>query len=234
LVVLAAVGFFSSGASRWLSWESLKEHRDEWQAVASERPVPALVTYATAYVVVTALSVPGATVMTLAGGALFGRWLGLLIVSFASTLGATLAFLATRFLFRDFVQKRWGARLEPINRGVDAEGPYYLFALRLVPAFPFFLINAAMGLTRMRVRTFWWVSQVGMLPGTFLYVNAGAELGRVSSPRDVLSPRVLAALALLAAAPLAARWALRWWEGRRARRSGHPGDARIDEQRVDR
>jgi uncharacterized membrane protein YdjX (TVP38/TMEM64 family) len=144
-------------------------------------------------------------VLSLAGGALFGRWIGTAIVSVASTAGATGAFLACRYLFRDLLQVRWGRLLRPIDRGLEADGPYYLLTLRLVPAFPFFLINAAMGLTRMPVATFWWVSQLGMLPGTFLYLNAGAELGRITSPRDVLSPGVLVSLTLLGVVPLLAR-----------------------------
>src|SRR5262249_33433697 len=149
------------------------------------------VIYFALYVAVAALSLPFATLLTLAGGVLFGRWLGTLVVSFASTAGATLAFLASRYLLRDFVQRRFGRWLEPINRGVEADGAYYLLTLRLVPAFPFFVVNALMGLTPMRVGTYWWVSQLGMLPATFLYVNAGAELGQIQSARDVLSLPVL-------------------------------------------
>lgn len=215
LIVAAFAAVFALDLGRYLSWESLKAHRAELRGYVAEHRVRAMLVYSAVYVVATALSLPGAAVLTLAGGALFGRWLGTLIVSFASTAGATAAFLATRYLLRDFVQDRWRRRLEPINRAVEAHGASYLMTLRLVPLFPFFLVNIALGLTRMRVGKFWWVSQLGMLPGTFLYVNAGTELGRISSPTAILSPPVLGSLALLGVLPLAARKALTWWEGRR-------------------
>jgi uncharacterized membrane protein YdjX (TVP38/TMEM64 family) len=148
--------------------------------------------------------------MTLVGGFLFDRWLGTVVVSFASTAGATLNFLITRYLLRDFVQQRWGKWLEPIDRGVEADGAFYLLTLRLVPAFPFFVVNALMGLTPMRLGTYWWVSQLGMLPATFLYVNAGTELGRITTPEGILSPTVLISLALLGVVPLALRKLLQW------------------------
>src|SRR5262249_25513537 len=152
------------------SAESLEERRRQLE----DNLLLAVVIYFALYVAVAALSRPFATVWTLAGGVLFGRWLGTLVVSFASTAGATLAFLVSRYLLRDFVQRRFGRWLEPINRGVEADGAYYLLTLRLVPAFPFFVVNALMGLTPMRIGTYWWVSQLAMLPATFLYGNAGA------------------------------------------------------------
>jgi uncharacterized membrane protein YdjX (TVP38/TMEM64 family) len=159
----------------------------------------AIAIYFLVYVILTALSLPFASALTIVGGALFGRWLGTLIVSFASTVGGTLAFLVSRYLLRDFVQRRFGRWLGPINRGVEADGAYFLLTLRLVPAFPFFVVNPLMGLTPMRVGTYWWVSQLGMLPGTFLYVNLGAGLAQI----DV--PTVLISLALLGIVPLALR-----------------------------
>jgi uncharacterized membrane protein YdjX (TVP38/TMEM64 family) len=215
LVVGAVAAFFALGWQRYLTWGSLLAHRDQLKAYVDEHWWSSLLAYFLIYVAVTGLSLPGAVIMSLAGGALFGRWWGTAVTSFASTAGATGAFLLSRYLLRDFVQRRWGQRLEAINRGVERDGPYYLLSLRLVPAFPFFLINLAMGLTRMRVWTYWWVSQLGMLPGTFLYINAGTQLGELNSPKDVLSPALLASFALLAVFPLLVRRAVRWWQRRR-------------------
>jgi uncharacterized membrane protein YdjX (TVP38/TMEM64 family) len=157
------------------------------------------------YILVTALSLPGAVVLTLAGGALFGLGVGFVAISFASSIGATLAFLVSRFVLRDFVQSRFGDRLRVINKGVRREGAFYLFSLRLVPIFPFFLINLAMGLTPMRTGVYYLVSQVGMIPGTLVYVNAGTQLGRLESLSGILSPGLLLSFALLGLFPLLAR-----------------------------
>jgi pyruvate/2-oxoglutarate dehydrogenase complex dihydrolipoamide dehydrogenase (E3) component/uncharacterized membrane protein YdjX (TVP38/TMEM64 family) len=161
--------------------------------------------YFLVYVLATALSIPGAVVVTLAGGAIFGLWQGLLIVSFASTLGATLAFLASRFLLRDWVEARFGQRLADINTGVNREGGFYLFTLRLIPVVPFFLINLLMGLTRMKVWTYYWVSQIGMLAGSAVYVNAGTQLAQLESLQGILSPALLGSFVLLGIFPLIAR-----------------------------
>jgi uncharacterized membrane protein YdjX (TVP38/TMEM64 family) len=142
--------------------------------------------YFRVYVAVTALSLPGAAIMTLlAGGAIFGLWVGTLVVSFASSIGATLAMLAARYVLRDSVKARFGARLAEIDRGVEREGAFYLFTLRLVPLFPFFVINLVMGLTAMKARTFYWVSQLGMLAGTLVYVNAGTQLAQIESLKGI-------------------------------------------------
>jgi uncharacterized membrane protein YdjX (TVP38/TMEM64 family) len=161
--------------------------------------------YFLCYVLMAALSLPGATVMGLAGGAVFGFWVGTAAVSFASTIGATLAFLMSRYLLRDAVQSRFGDRLAAVNEGVAREGAWYLFTLRLIPVFPFFVINLVMGLTPMPARTFYWVSQLGMLGGTMVYVNAGRELGRLESLSGILSPSMLLAFALLGLFPLAVK-----------------------------
>ena len=168
------------------------------------------------YVAVTAISLPGAAVMTLIGGALFGLVEGTLLVSFASAIGATLAFLIARFVLRESVQKRFGSRLKALNRGVERDGAFYLFALRLVPVFPFFVINLAMGLTPIRTRTFYWVSQLGMLPGTLVYVNAGTQLGQVQSLSGVLSPGLIGSFVLLGLFPLIARKTLDFVASRKA------------------
>ncbi len=222
LLVGAVAAFFASGLRDKLTWGWLLAHRDQLKAEVEAHWWVALFLYFVTYVAVTGLSLPGAAIMSLAGGALFGRWWGTAVTSFASTAGATGAFLLSRYLLRDFVQRRWGRRLEAINRGLERDGAYYLLFLRLVPAFPFWLINLAMGLTRMRVGTYWWVSQLGMLPGTFLYLNAGTELGTLQSPKDVLSPGVLASFALLAVFPLLVRQVVRWWRGRHGARAKEP------------
>jgi pyruvate/2-oxoglutarate dehydrogenase complex dihydrolipoamide dehydrogenase (E3) component/uncharacterized membrane protein YdjX (TVP38/TMEM64 family) len=167
------------------------------------------------YVVVTGLSLPGAALMTLVAGAIFGLLWGTLIVSFASAIGATIAFLVSRFLLRDWVQQRFAAQLKPINDGMAREGGWYLFTLRVIPAVPFFVINLAMGLTSIRTRTFYWVSQLGMLPGTIVFVNAGRELAAIESPAGILSPGLLGAFLLLGLFPLIAKKAV---EGIKARK----------------
>jgi uncharacterized membrane protein YdjX (TVP38/TMEM64 family) len=158
-----------------------------------------------AYVLLATTSLPGGAAATMAAGALFGAATATLLVSFASTIGATLAFLLARYLFREAIERRFGSRLACIQRGVERDGAYYLFFLRLVPAVPFLLVNAAMGVTRMRTWTYYWVSQLGMLAGTFLFANAGARLAAIDSPWEVLTPGVLGALAALGVLPLAVK-----------------------------
>ncbi|MCK5533010.1 MAG: TVP38/TMEM64 family protein, partial [Halopseudomonas aestusnigri] len=201
VVVALVAGFFASGLQQHLSLDALKVQQQVLDQQVTSQPILASALYLGLYVLVTALSLPGAALLTLIGGALFGLGWGLLLVSFASTAGATLAMLISRFLLQDWVQQRFGSRLERINQGIDREGAFYLFALRLVPAFPFFLINLAMGLTRLPARTFWWVSQLGMLPGTLVYVNAGRELGQLDSLAGILSPGLLGAFVLLGLFP---------------------------------
>jgi uncharacterized membrane protein YdjX (TVP38/TMEM64 family) len=208
-LVLAVVAFYLSGLNRYLSWDELRTHLDQLQSQVRERPLPALLVFVVVYTAATAFSVPAAWVLTVIAGALFGRWLGTAAVSVAATAGATLAFLTSRYLLRDFVQRRFADRLRRLNEGVERDGAYYLLTLRLVPVFPFFLVNLGMGLTPIRMRTYVWVSWLGMLPGTFLYVNAGQELGRIDAPGDVLSLPVLVSLALLGVVPLLIRLLIR-------------------------
>lgn len=215
-LVLAVILFYVLGLTDYFSWDFIKQNLDAWQTQVNENLVVAIVLFFLLYVAVTALSLPVATVLSLLAGALFGRWLGTGVVSIASTLGATLAFLSSRYILRDWVQRKFGRRLEPINRGVEKDGAWYLLTLRLVPAVPFFLINLGMGLTPMRVSTFTAVSWIGMLLGTFLYINAGTELANLETPAGLLSWRVLASLALLGIVPLVIRWLFRW----RTHRSG--------------
>ena len=208
-LILAAggliVAFFAFDLGRYLNLQMLKEQQAAIAAFYAEKPLLTVAIYFVVYVISTALSLPGATLLTLAGGAVFGLLWGLVIVSFASTLGATLAFLMARFLLRDWVESRFGQRLATIDAGVKGEGAFYLFTLRLVPVFPFFLINLLFGLTAMKARTFYWVSQLGMLAGTVVYVNAGTQLGKLESLSGILSPGLLGSFVLLGVFPLLAR-----------------------------
>jgi pyruvate/2-oxoglutarate dehydrogenase complex dihydrolipoamide dehydrogenase (E3) component/uncharacterized membrane protein YdjX (TVP38/TMEM64 family) len=210
VIVVAVAVFFALGGAQYLSLDNLRALQESVQAFHREHPWQAAGGYFLAYVAVTGLSLPGAAVMTLLGGAVFGLLWGTVIVSFASTLGATLAFLASRFLLRDWVQARFGERLRAINAGVEREGAFYLFALRLVPAFPFFVINLVMGLTPIRAWTFYWVSQLGMLAGTVVYVYAGTQLGEFR-----LSAGLLVAFTALGLFPLAAKRVLDALKARR-------------------
>ncbi|BBT90203.1 TVP38/TMEM64 family protein [Enterobacter mori] len=189
-----------------LSLDVIKTHQQALLAQVEHAPLRSALTYFAIYVVVSALSIPGAAILTLLGGALFSVWEGVLLVSFASTLGATLAMLASRYLLRDGVQRRFTLQMKTVNAGMARDGAGYLFALRLMPLFPFFLVNLLMGLTRITVRRYWWVSQAAMLPATVVFLNAGRELGRVASLRDILSPGMLFAFTLLGLFPLATRW----------------------------
>jgi pyruvate/2-oxoglutarate dehydrogenase complex dihydrolipoamide dehydrogenase (E3) component/uncharacterized membrane protein YdjX (TVP38/TMEM64 family) len=190
---------------RFVSLDELKRQQSAIENFRAANPWLAAAIYFAVYVAVTALSLPGAAIMTLAGGAVFGLLWGTLLVSFASSLGATLAFLAARFLARDWVKAHFGPRLAAIDRGVEKDGGFYLFTLRLVPAFPFFMINLVMGLTPMRAWTFYWVSQVGMLAGTLVFVNAGTQLAGISSLSGILSPALIGSFALLGIFPLIAK-----------------------------
>ncbi|MCM2308703.1 MAG: FAD-dependent oxidoreductase [Sulfuritalea sp.] len=206
VALLAAIAaFVALDLGRYFSLDYLKSQQAVIESWRAAQPLTAALIFFLAYVAVTALSLPGATVMTLAAGAIFGLGWGTLIVSFASSAGATLAFLAARFLLRDWVQDRFGERLRAINRGVEQDGGFYLFTLRLVPAFPFFMINLLMGLTPMRTATFYWVSQLGMLAGTLVYVNAGTQLAGLESLSGIVSPGLLFSFALLGIFPLIAK-----------------------------
>ena len=230
--IAAAVGlFFALDLGHYLSLDWLKAQQDAIAAYRADQPLAAVAVYFALYVAVTALSLPGAALMTLAGGAVFGLLWGTLIVSFASSIGATLAFLASRFLLRDWVMARFGRRLEAIDAGVRKEGAFYLFTLRLVPVFPFFLVNLLLGLTAMKARTFYWVSQLGMLAGTVVYVNAGTQLAQIDSLAGIVSPGLLLSFALLGVFPLIAN---RIVESVRARRvyARWPKPARFDRNLV--
>jgi pyruvate/2-oxoglutarate dehydrogenase complex dihydrolipoamide dehydrogenase (E3) component/uncharacterized membrane protein YdjX (TVP38/TMEM64 family) len=205
VIAAAIVAFIALDLGRFLSLAYLQEQRGALIAWRDAQPLAATLGFFAVYVLVTALSLPGAAILTLAGGAIFGLWWGVLIVSFASTIGATGAFLVARYLARDAIQARYGERLKAINQGIEKEGAFYLFTLRLVPIFPFFLINLLLGLTRMRATTFFWVSQLGMFPGTLVYVNAGTQLAELQSLGGILSPGLIGAFVLLGVFPLIAK-----------------------------
>ncbi len=226
-VVLAIVAFFLSGGREFLTLESLNQQISKLTATYQAHPVAVIAVFFCGYVLVTALSLPGAAIMTLGAGALFGLAVGTLVVSFASTLGATLAFLLSRFLFRDWVKQRFGDRLKAIDAGLEKDGAFYLFGLRLVPVFPFFVINLVMGLTALRAWTFAWVSQLGMLAGTLVYVNAGRELAQIDSLSGILSPSLIGAFVLLGLLPLIGRKLLDFLRARKVY-AGHARPKRFD------
>ena len=219
LVVAAAfAAFFLLDLGSTLSLDTLKSRQSELASFVEREPLIAAGGFFLIYVAATALSLPGAVVMTLAAGAIFGLLLGTLIVSFASMAGASLAFLSSRYLFRDWVRKRFGKRIETMDRGLAKDGAFYLLTLRLIPVFPFFLINLAMGLTVMRLATFAFVSQIGMFAGTLVFVNAGTQLAAIESTGDILSPGLIGSLVLLGLFPLVAKALLDGWKRRRVYR----------------
>lgn len=214
VMVLVAI-FFAFDLGRYLTLDYLKDQQQVFSEYYHRNRVFTLGLYFLIYILVTALSLPGATVMTLAGAALFGFWPALLVVSFASSIGATLAFLVSRFLLRDWVQNKFGDKLTAINRGIEKDGVFYLFSLRLVPLFPFFMINLLMGLTPLKVSRFYLVSQVGMLAGTAVYVNAGTRLGQLQSAAGILSPGIIFSFVLLGLFPLVAKKLLALFQARK-------------------
>ena len=204
IAALVAV-FFGFDLGQYLSFDYLKSRQSALASFYADHQMMSMAIYMAIYILVAALSLPGAAVMTLAGGAIFGFWYGLVLVSFASTIGATLAFLVARFLLKDMVQKKFGDRLKTVNHGVEKDGAFYLFTLRLVPVFPFFVINLVMGLTPIRTGVFYAVSQIGMLAGTAVYVNAGTQLAQIDSLSGILSPDLVFSFALLGIFPLIAK-----------------------------
>ncbi|MFP5260129.1 MAG: TVP38/TMEM64 family protein [Acidobacteriota bacterium] len=218
LVLALVAAFFGFGLNQYLTLAFLKESREALATAQAAAPWRFALGYFLLYVVVAALSLPGATVLTLGGGALFGFWKTLVLVSFASTIGATLACALSRTLFREVMTRRMGPRLAAIDQGIRKEGAFYLFTLRLIPLFPFFVVNAAMGLTAVPLATFYLVSQIGMLPGTAVYVNAGTQLGRIESLSGIVSPELLVSFALLGLFPLAAKRLVALYRARQAKK----------------
>ena len=205
VVIALITAYFVFDLGKYFSLDYFKTQQAAISAAYADNPLKTGLIFLAVYVGVTALSLPGAAILTLVAGAIFGLLWGVVIVSFASTIGATLAFLVARFLLRDSIQAKFGDKLKAFNTGVEKEGGFYLFTLRLVPAFPFFMINVVMGLTTMKARTFFWVSQIGMFLGTIVYVNAGTELAKITSLKGILSPGLLGAFVLLGIFPLIAK-----------------------------
>lgn len=213
LSTFAAAWIFDLG--QYLTLESIRAQQDAFKNYQVAHPAIVIGGFFVAYVAVAALSLPGAAVMTLWGGALFGFWQGLIAVSFASTIGATLAFLLARFLLKDWIQDRYQKQLATLNEGFGKEGAFYLFALRLIPIFPFFLVNILTGMMPIKMRHFYGASQLGMLPGTAVYVYAGTELGKIQSLSDIASPSLMAAFIALGVFPLIAKKIVAVLRGRR-------------------
>ena len=205
VLIGALVAYFAFDLGQYLSLENFKASQADIVAAKDASPALYIAGFFLLYVAVTGLSIPGAAIMSLVAGALFGVVLGTLIVSFASTMGATLAFLSSRYLLRDWVQGKFGERLRAVDDGLEKDGAFYLFTLRLIPVFPFFVINLLMGLTRIKTGTFFWVSQIGMLPATIVFVNAGTQISRIESTAGLLSPTLIASFVALAFFPWAAK-----------------------------
>lgn len=204
--VIAAFFFFDLG--QYLNLEYLKSNKDALNALYQEKPILISAIFFIVYVLVAAFNLPAAGLLTIAAGAILGFWNGLFVVSFASTIGATGAFLMTRYLFHDAIQSKFGDRLEAVNTGIQKEGAFYVFGLRLVPLFPFFVVNSVLGLTKLKTWTFYWASQLGMIAGTAVYVNTGTQLAEVSSLNGILSVKLLASFALLGVFPILAKYLL--------------------------
>jgi len=211
-IIAAVIIFVFFDIGHYLTFDYLKEKQHALEAYYSDNQIATIVIYMLVYIIVTAFSLPGAAVMSLAGGALLGFWAGVIAVSFASTIGATLAFLTSRFLLGNYVQEKFGDRLKAINEGMKKDGAFYLFSLRLVPVFPFFIVNLIMGLTPIKPIVYYLVSQIGMFPATLVFINAGTRLGQLESASGILSPSLLFSFALLGLFPLIAKKSLDYYK----------------------
>jgi uncharacterized membrane protein YdjX (TVP38/TMEM64 family) len=219
LVLAAVVAYKVFDLSQYLTLSYIKESQAEFAILYNEHQIVVILAYAAIYIITVSLSLPGAAVLTLAGGALFGLWVGTLVVSFASTIGAAMACIVSRFILREWVQSKFGDKLKTVNEGIEKEGAFYLFTLRLIPIFPFWLINLIMGLTKMPVRRFFWVSQLGMFPGTIVYVNAGKELARIDSLSGILSPGLIISFVLLGIFPIIVKKGLSIYKSKKEKKS---------------
>lgn len=204
---------------QYLTLSYVKKSLDSLKSFYADHRFVVIAGYFFIYVLTTSLSLPGASPLGLAGGALFGFWTATVVVSFASTIGATLACFISRFLLRDWIQKKFGDKIAKLNEGIAREGAFYLFSLRLIPAFPFWLINLAMGLTTMSLFKFYWVSQIGMLPGTMVFVNAGKELAKIESVKDIFSTGLIISFALIGIFPIAVKKLIAWYRSRKGKSS---------------
>jgi uncharacterized membrane protein YdjX (TVP38/TMEM64 family) len=220
--LIVAVKVF--GIDQYLTLSYLKGSLDSLKSLYANHSLMVITVYFVIYVLTTSLSLPGASPLGIAGGALFGFWTATIVVSFASTIGATLACLVSRFLLRDWIQNKFGDRVKKVNEGIEKEGSFYLFTLRLIPLFPFWLINLAMGLTKMSLVKFYWVSQIGMLPGTMVFVNAGKELAKIESIKGILSPGLIISFALIGIFPIAVRKLIALYRSRKGKTSANAGN----------
>jgi len=217
IIVLFIIAFQLFGLGQYLTLSYIKESQAKFEVLYAEHPAMVIASYMVLYILATSFSLPGAAVLTLAGGALFGLLTGTVIVSFASTIGATIACFLSRFLLRDWIQGKFADRIRKVNEGIAKEGPFYLFTLRLIPVFPFWMINILMGLTKMPLLKFYWVSQLGMLPGTLVYVNAGKELAQIDSPGGILSPGLIFSFALIGIFPISVKKLISWYRAKKER-----------------
>ncbi|MCG2720434.1 MAG: TVP38/TMEM64 family protein [Thermodesulfovibrionales bacterium] len=215
VIVLFIIAFQVFDLGQYLTLSYIKESQAKFEALYAEHPAMVIVSYMILYILATSFSLPGAAILTLAGGALFGLLTGTVIVSFASTIGATIACFFSRFLLRDWIQGKFADRIQKVNEGIAKEGAFYLFTLRLLPVFPFWMINILMGLTTMPLFKFYWVSQLGMLPGTLVYVNAGKELAQIDSPGGILSPGLLLSFVLIGIFPLTVKKLIGWYRAKK-------------------
>jgi uncharacterized membrane protein YdjX (TVP38/TMEM64 family) len=216
--LIAAVKVFH--LDQYLTLSYLKGSLDNLKALYENHSLMVIAGYFVIYVLTTSLSLPGASPLGIAGGALFGFWTATLVVSFASTIGATLACFVSRYLLRDWIQNRFGDKIAKVNEGIEKEGAFYLFTLRLIPVFPFWMINLAMGLTKMSLIKFYWVSQIGMLPGTMVFVNAGKELAKIESVKGIFSPSLIISFALIGIFPITVKKLVSLYRTRRKKNTG--------------
>jgi len=223
IVIAVIVAFKLLHLGDYFTLAYIKESQRKFEILYGEHRLTVIAVYMFIYILVTSLSLPGAVVMTLAGGALFGLVTGTVVISFASSIGATLACTVSRFVLRDWVQGKFGDKLKTVNEGVEKEGAFYLFTLRLIPVFPFWLINLVFGLTKMPLKTFYWVSQIGMLPGTLVFVNAGRELAKIDSLSGILSPGLIISFVLLGLFPITAKKLIAFYRSKKMKsgQSGH-------------
>jgi uncharacterized membrane protein YdjX (TVP38/TMEM64 family) len=217
IVISLIVAFKVFNLGQYLTLSYLKESLDKFKNLYEKHRVLVIAGYFIIYVLTTSLSLPGASPLGMAGGALFGFWVATLVVSFASTIGATLACFVSRYLLRDWIQRKFSDRIAKVNEGIEKEGAFYLFTLRLIPLFPFWMINLVMGLTKMSLLKFYWVSQVAMLPGTMVYVNAGKELAKIESVKGIFSPSLIISFALIGIFPIAVKKLVAFYRKRKAK-----------------
>lgn len=213
-ILLFFISFFIFDLGQYLNLTYLKSNQKYLIEYYSNNQLFVLFSFFFIYILTTALSIPGATILTLAGAGIFGFWTSIVLISLASTIGATLSFLGSRFLFKDFIQDKFQERLVKVNQGIEREGTFYLFTMRLIPVIPFFMINLLMGLTPIKATKYFWVSLVGMLPGSLLYVNAGVQLSEIETTSDIISPDIIVSLILLGVFPLAVKKGLDWYKNR--------------------